>query len=94
MECRDLDKITTKKDIRKELVWQFQISDGNVSAINNLRKAYGGTQTEIVSLPLVGETLGSLTMRFILWSYSQILHEQAQKKQANNDTFREIVRNE
>lgn len=43
MECRDLDEMTTKEDIWREMVLQFQISDGNVDVIKYLRKVYGGT---------------------------------------------------
>ncbi|CAD7089637.1 unnamed protein product [Hermetia illucens] len=51
IECKDIDEITTKEDIRDALEKQFGPLGLQDSAIRGLRKAYGGTQTATISLP-------------------------------------------
>lgn len=48
--CRNPDEIKTKEDIWTELVQQFQIPNGSVDTIKNLRKTYAGLQMAIISL--------------------------------------------
>ncbi|KAM8702186.1 hypothetical protein ACLKA7_000744 [Drosophila subpalustris] len=50
IECKDLDEITTAKDIVDALRSQMEITDAAVDDIN-LRKGYGGTQTASIRLP-------------------------------------------
>lgn len=50
MECRNLDKITTKQDIWRGLVRQFQVLDGNADAIKNLRKVASKRQLSACQL--------------------------------------------
>ncbi|KAL7724943.1 hypothetical protein ACLKA6_002307 [Drosophila palustris] len=50
IECKDLDEITTAKDIVDALRSQMGITDAAVDDIN-LRKGYGGTQTASIRLP-------------------------------------------
>lgn len=49
IECRDLDEITTPEEIRTAIEEQFTISLPE-SAIRNVRKAYGETQTAVLGL--------------------------------------------
>lgn len=51
IECKDLDEVTTEADICAALVNQLNIPDLDRSAVKNIRKAYGGTQTARISLP-------------------------------------------
>lgn len=52
VECKDLDEITTKEDICQALIEQFAIESLEDWAIKSIRKAYGGTQTAIISLSI------------------------------------------
>lgn len=54
VECRDLDEITTKEDVCQALTSQLGIGKIDESAIRSIRKAYGGTQRAIISLPIAG----------------------------------------
>lgn len=50
IECRDLDEITTESEVRNALI--VQCGMGDVSMAIRLRKAYGGTQTAAIRLPV------------------------------------------
>lgn len=52
IECKDMDEITTKGDICVALEEQLQTSGLEEEQIKSIRKAYGGTQTAKISLPL------------------------------------------
>ena len=51
VECKDLDEVTSREDICAALKQQFNLGDIDQSAIKRMKKAYGGTQTAIISLP-------------------------------------------
>ena len=46
--CKDIDEVTTKEDINKAMADHFGVQEATVVSI---RKAYGGTQTALISLP-------------------------------------------
>ncbi len=50
LECRDLDEVTTKGDIRQALD-DFGFKNLNESVIKSIRKAYHSTQIAVISLP-------------------------------------------
>ena len=49
--CKDIDEVTTKEDIKKTMTDHFGVREATVVS---LRKAYGGTQTALISLPAEG----------------------------------------
>ncbi|KAI8120523.1 hypothetical protein CVS40_8204 [Lucilia cuprina] len=51
IECRDIDEVTTKDDIRNAFLTQLGVSEMKLEDIKSLRRAYGGTQTATISLP-------------------------------------------
>ncbi|CAD6998283.1 unnamed protein product [Ceratitis capitata] len=52
VEIRDLDEITTKEDIIEAIRSQIkELNTIGVDAVKNIREAYAGTQTALISLP-------------------------------------------
>ena len=51
IECKDLDDVTTKKDVYQALISQFGLRNLEESAVRSIRKHYGGTQVAVISLP-------------------------------------------
>lgn len=51
IECKDMDEVTTKDEICSAIKEQFGLEEFTESDIISLRKAYGGTQIAVVSLP-------------------------------------------
>lgn len=52
IECKDLDEITTAQDVWQALTAKFEEMQGlDVSSIKSLKKAYGNTQTAVISVP-------------------------------------------
>ncbi|KAL9883232.1 uncharacterized protein ACN427_010668 isoform 2-T2 [Glossina fuscipes fuscipes] len=47
VECKDIDEVTTREDISSALKSQYGVASAEVV---NLRKAYGGTQTALITL--------------------------------------------
>lgn len=52
LECKDLDEITTPQEITKAISDHLGIPLLEASVVKNMRKAYGNTQTAIISLPV------------------------------------------
>lgn len=51
VECRDIDEVTTEKELREELIEQFSLGEIGEAASIRLRKAYGGMQIATIKLP-------------------------------------------
>lgn len=52
IECKDMDDITTKWEICNAFEEEFEISNLKEDNIKSIRKAYGGTQTAKISVPV------------------------------------------
>lgn len=50
VECRDLDEITTKEEVRDAIATEFEIQEMSTDEVISIRGTYGDTQTALVSL--------------------------------------------
>ena len=52
IQCKDLDEVTSREEICTALKEQFKLEEFGEASIVSLRKAYGGTQTATMRLPV------------------------------------------
>lgn len=51
LELKDLDELTTEEDICEAFKYQLEGAQDAKVVVKSLRKAYGGTQTAVITLP-------------------------------------------
>ena len=52
IECKDIDEVTTKEEIRDAIMEQFGVEEATLTEAISLRETFGHTQTATISLPV------------------------------------------